>query len=96
MEIILDINVSISRAYDIIKSAKVQVLVICATSKTFVIGMNAGINKIYSDAIRNGAIVKLLIPYGDRIETIVKVLKMLVPQVDIKIPDKSLEAKSQF
>ena len=84
---------SISRAYDIIKSAKEQVLVSWATSKTFVIGMNAGINKIYSDAIRNGAIVKLLVPYGDRIEIIVKDLKMLVPEIDIKIADIGLQTK---
>ncbi len=92
-EIIQDTKVSISRANNIIKSAKEQVVIIWATSKTFIIGMNAGIDKIYSDAIRNGAIVKLLIPYGDRVETIVKDLKMLVPQVDIKIADKSLETK---
>jgi two-component system, OmpR family, sensor histidine kinase VicK len=92
-EIIQDTKVSISRAYDIIKSAKEQVLVIWATSKTFVIGMNTGIDKIYSAAIRNGAIVKLLIPYGDRIDAIIKDLKMLVSQVNIKIADKSLETK---
>jgi signal transduction histidine kinase len=92
-EIIQDTTVSISRAYDIIKSAKEQVLVIWATSKTFVIGMNAGVDKLYSDVIRNGAIVKLLIPYGNRVETIVKDLKMLVPQINIKIADKSLETK---
>jgi hypothetical protein len=92
-EIIQDTKVSISRAHDIIKSAKEQVLVIWATSKTFVIGMNMGIDKIYSAAIRNGAIVKLLIPYGDRIETIIKDLQMLVPQVNIKIADENLETK---
>jgi signal transduction histidine kinase len=92
-EIILDTKVSISRAYDIIKSAKEHVLVIWATSKTFVIGMNAGIDRLYTDAIRNGAIVKLLIPYGDNLETLVKDLKKVVPQVDIKIADKSLETK---
>jgi hypothetical protein len=92
-EIIQDTKVSISRAYDIIKSAKEQVLVILATSRTFIIGMNAGIDKLYSDAIRNRATVKLLIPYGDEIETIIKDLKMLVPQVDIKIADKTLETR---
>ncbi|MBV9668502.1 MAG: HAMP domain-containing histidine kinase, partial [Nitrososphaeraceae archaeon] len=92
-EIIQDTKVSISRASDIIKSAKEQVLVSWATSKTFVIGMNAGINKIYSDAIRNGATVKLLVPYGDRIEIRVKDLKMLVPEIDIKIADTSLQTK---
>ena len=92
-EIIQDTKVSISRASDIIKSAKEQVLVIWATSKTFVIGMNAGVDKLYSDAIRNGAIVKLLVPYGDGMETKVKDLKKLVPEIDIKIADKSLETK---
>ena len=92
-EIIHDTKVSISRAYDIIKSAEEQVLVIWATSNTFIIGVNAGVDKIYSDAIHNGAIVKLLIPYGDRIENIVKDLKMLVPQIDIKVADKGLETK---
>jgi two-component system sensor histidine kinase VicK len=67
--------------------------VIWATSKTFVIGMSMGVAKIYADAERNGATVKLLIPYGERIEIIIKDLKMLVPQVDIKIADKSLETK---
>jgi two-component system sensor histidine kinase VicK len=43
---------------------------IWATSKTFVIGMNAGVDKLYSYAISNGAIVKLLIPYGDRADSI--------------------------
>ncbi len=92
-EIILDTKVSISRAYDIIKSAKEQVLVIWATSKTFVIGIKAGIDKIFSDAIRNGAIVKLLIPYGDEMETRINNLKKLVPEIDIKIANKSLETK---
>jgi signal transduction histidine kinase len=55
--------------------------------------MNAGIDKLYSDAISNGAIVKLLIPYGDEMESRINDLKMLVPEIDIKIADKSLETK---
>jgi signal transduction histidine kinase len=92
-EIIQDTKESIARANNVIKSAKEQVLMTWATSKTFIIGMKAGIDKLYSDAIRNGAIVKLLIPYEERAQTIVKDLKKLVPQVDIKIADKSLETK---
>ena len=92
-EIIQDTKESISRANNIIKSAKEQVLVIWATSKTFVIGMNAGVDKLYSDAISNGAIVKLLIPYVDEMETIVRDLKKLVPEIDIKIAEKTLETK---
>jgi len=92
-EIIQDTRLSISRSLDIIKSAAKEVLVIWATSKTFVIGMTMGIAKIYADAVCNGAKVKLLVPYGERIEIIIKDLKTLVPQLDIKIADKSLETK---
>ena len=91
-EIIQDTKLSISRSLDIIKSAK-EVLVIWATSKTFVIGMTTDIAKIYADAVCNGAKVKLLVPYAERIEIIIKDLKTLVPQLDIKIADKSLETK---
>jgi two-component system, OmpR family, sensor histidine kinase VicK len=94
-EIIQDTKVSISRAHDIIKSAKEEVLVIWATSKTFAIGMidSTIAAKIYADAVHNGAAVKLLVPYGERIDIIIKDLKMRVPQVNVKIADKSLETK---
>ncbi|NAL78938.1 sensor histidine kinase, partial [Nitrososphaera sp. AFS] len=69
------------------------VLMIWATSNTFAIGMNAGVDKLYSDAIHNGAVVKLLIPYGSEMETIIKDLKMSIPRVNVRIADKSLETK---
>jgi two-component system sensor histidine kinase VicK len=92
-ELIHDTKVSISRSLSIIKSAKKEVLVIWATARTFLIGMDMGIAEIYADAIRNGALVKLLIPYGDDIEIFAKDLKTLAPQVETKIADKSLETK---
>ena len=92
-EIIQDIKLSISRANDLIKSAKEHVLMIWATSNTFAIGMNAGVDKLYSDAIHNGAVVKLLIPYGNEMENIIKDLKMSIPRVNVRIADKSLETK---
>ena len=92
-EIIQDTKVSISRSLSIIKSAKKEVLVIWATYKTFAIGIGMDVAEIYAQAIRNGAAVKLLVPYGDRIEAITKELKMLTPQVNIRIADKSLETK---
>jgi hypothetical protein len=92
-EIVQDTKVSISRSLSIIKSAKKEVLVIWATYKTFVLGMGMSVTQIYAHAIHNGAAVNLLIPYGDGIETIIKDLKMLVPQIDIRIADNSLETK---
>lgn len=92
-EIIRDTKVSIAHAIDIIKSAKKEVMVIWATSKTFVIGMNSGLAELYTNAIHNGAKVRLLIPNGQDIEHTANILKMSVPQVDIRIADKNLETK---
>ena len=92
-EIIQDTKLSIARSVDIIKSAKEEVLVIWATSKTFAIGVNTGLTELYTHATRNGAKIRLLIPYGESIEDTTNNLKMAVPQVDIRIADKSLETK---
>jgi len=92
-EIIRDTKVSIAHAIDIIKSAQKEVMVIWATSKTFVIGMNSGLAELYTNAIHNGAKVRLLIPNGQDIEHTANILKMSVPQVDIRIADKNLETK---
>jgi len=92
-EIIQDTKLSIARSVDIIKSAKEEVLVIWATSKTFAIGVNTGLAELYTHATRNGAKVRLLIPHGESIEDTTNNLKMAVPQVDIRIADKSLETK---
>ena len=92
-EVIQDTKISIARSIDIIKSAKEEVLVIWATSKTFAIGMNKGLAELYTHAIRNGAKVRLLIPFGESLEDTTDNLKMAVPQLDIRIADKSLETK---
>jgi two-component system sensor histidine kinase VicK len=92
-EIIQDTKISIARSIDIIKSAKEEVLVIWATSKTFAIGMNKGLAELYTHAIRNGAKVRLLIPFGESLEDTTDNLKKAVPQLDIRIADKSLETK---
>jgi signal transduction histidine kinase len=85
--------VSTAHAIDIKKSAKKEVMVIWATSKTFVIGMNSGLAELYTYAIRNGAKVRLLIPHGQNIEHTTNNLKDSVPQLDIRIADKNLETK---
>jgi two-component system, OmpR family, sensor histidine kinase VicK len=53
----------------------------------------SNISSSADQAVRNGARVKLLIPYGERTEIIAKDLKALSPEVDIRIADKSLETK---
>jgi signal transduction histidine kinase len=92
-EFILDTKISITRALGIISSAQKDVLVIFATSKTFALSMSMGISQIYLKAINNGAKIRLLIPDGEQIEQIVNELKSAVPEVNVRIADKSLQTK---
>jgi two-component system, OmpR family, sensor histidine kinase VicK len=92
-EFILDTRISITRALNIISSAQKEVLAIFATSKTFALAMDMDVSKIYRKAINNGAKIRLLIPDGEQIERIVNELKSAVPQVYVRIADKSLQTK---
>jgi two-component system sensor histidine kinase VicK len=92
-EFILDTKISITRALSIISSAQNDVLVIFATSKTFALSMSMGISQIYLKAINNGAKIRLLIPDGEQIEQTVNELKSAVPEVNVRIADKSLQTK---
>jgi signal transduction histidine kinase len=62
-------------------------------AKQYLFGTLWNISSSADQAVRNGARVKLLIPYGERTEIIAKDLKALSPEVDIRIADKSLETK---
>ena len=92
-EFILDTKISITRALSIISSAQKDVLVIFATSKIFALSRSMGISQIYLKAINNGAKIRLLIPEGEQIEQIVNELKSAVPEVNVRIADKSLQTK---
>ena len=92
-EFILDTKISITRALSIISSLKKTYLVIFATSKTFALSMSMGISQIYLKAINNGAKIRLLIPDGEQIEQTVNELKSAVPEVNVRIADKSLQTK---
>ena len=92
-EFILDTKISITRALSIISSAQKDILVIFATSKTFALSMSMGISQIYLKAINNGAKIRLLIPDGEQIEQTVNELKSAVPEVNVRIADKSLQTK---
>jgi signal transduction histidine kinase len=93
IEVIPDTNVSISRSLDLIKSAVKEVLVIFATSETFSLAMNMGILQLYKEVTQNGAKIRLLIPDSQQSQWIVNELKSVVPQVDVRIADKSLQTR---
>jgi two-component system sensor histidine kinase VicK len=93
IEVIPDTKVSISRSLDLIKSAVKEVLVIFATSETFSLAMNMGILQLYKEVTQNGAKIRLLIPGSQQSQWIVNELKSVVPQVDVRIADKSLQTR---
>ena len=92
-EFILDTKVSITRALNITSSAQKEVLAIFATSRTFALAMGMGVSQIYRNAINSGAKISLLIPDGEGVEQIINEIKSTVPQVYVRIADKSLQTK---
>ncbi len=92
IEVIPDTKVSI-RSLDLIKSAVKEVLVIFATSKTFSVAMNMGVSQLYREVIHNGAKIRLLIPDSQESQRILNELKSVVPQVEVRIADKSLQTR---
>lgn len=92
-EIIQDTKVSINLSLNIIKSAKDEVLLVWATSKTFILAVRMGVAKIYADAAHKGVKIKLLIPYGDGIEDVIREIKTSVPQLQIRIADINLQTR---
>jgi two-component system, OmpR family, sensor histidine kinase VicK len=92
-EFILDTKVSITRALNITSSAQKEVLAIFATSRTFALAMGMGVSQIYRNAINSGAKIRLLIPDGEGVEQIINEIKSTVPQVYVRIADKSLQTK---
>ena len=93
IEVIPDTKVSISRSLNLIKSAVKEVLVIFATSETFSLAMNMGILQLYKEVTQNGAKIRLLIPDSQKSRWIVNELKSVVPQVGVRIADKSLQTR---
>jgi signal transduction histidine kinase len=93
IEVIPDTKVSISRSLELIKSAVKEVLVIFATSETFSLAMNMGILQLYKEVTQNGAKIRLLIPDSQKSQWIVNELKSVVPQVGVRIADKSLQTR---
>jgi signal transduction histidine kinase len=93
IEVIPDTKVSISRSLNLIKSAVKEVLVIFATSETFSLAMNMGVLQLYKEVTQNGAKIRLLIPDSQKSQWIVNELKSVVPQVGVRIAEKSLQTR---
>ena len=93
IEIIQNPTGSIKRAYDLIKSAQEEVLRIFSSIHAFRRQVRLGIMHLFKDAIERGIRVRILIAADqNEVIQIVNEVNLVLPQLDIKNVDKSLES----
>jgi signal transduction histidine kinase len=92
IEIIQNSRESIKIAFDIIDSAKVEVLKIFPSVNALRRQMRAGVLRIYKKALEAGIRVRILIP-GDehQITELINEITLVLPQLEIRSISKSLE-----
>ena len=82
---------SITLAYDIVKSAKDEVLRIFPSIKGFRRQTRIGILHLFKEALERGVKVRILIPADEQqIIQITNEVSLALPQIDIRSIDKSL------
>ena len=93
IEIIQNPTGSIKRAYDLIESAKEEVLRIFSSTHAFRRQTRLGIMHLFKDAVERNVRVRILIPADqNEIIRIVNEVNLALPQIDIASVDKSLES----
>ena len=94
IKIIQNPKESIKLAYDIVKSAKNEVLKIFPSIKAFRRQTRIGIMHLFKDAIERGVKVRILIPADEQqIIQISNEVSLALPQIDIRSIDESLRTR---
>ena len=92
VEIIENPEESLALSYDIVKSAKVEVLRIFPSINAFRRNVRAGIMHLFKEILDRGIKVKILIPSDDiQIVEILNEVTLAFPLLDIRSIDKSLQ-----
>jgi signal transduction histidine kinase len=93
IEIITSPSYSIKRAYDLINLAQEEVLRIFSSINAFHRQTRLGIMQLFKDAVERGVRVRILIPADQKeITLIVSEVNLVLPQLEIRSVDKSLES----
>jgi signal transduction histidine kinase len=93
IEIIQNPTGSIKRAYDLIKSAEGEVLRIFSSIHAFRRQVRLDVMHLFKDAVERGLRVRILIPADqNEVLQIVNEVNLVLPQLDIRSVDKSLES----
>jgi two-component system sensor histidine kinase VicK len=90
LEFIPNPRESIKRAWDLIKSAKQEVMVMLSSPNTFRRQFAVGGLEAIQQAVRNGARVKLLIPSDRDIARTLSQVRSVLPQAEFRAMDASL------
>ena len=94
IKIIQNPKESIKLAYDIVKSAKNEVLKIFPSIKAFRRQTRIGIMHLFKDAVERGVKVRILIPADEQqIIQISNEVSLALPQIDIRSIDESLRTR---
>ena len=94
IKIIQNPKESIKLAYDIVKSAKNEVLKIFPSIKAFRRQTRIGIMHLFKDAVERGVKIRILIPADEQqIIQISNEVSLALPQIDIRLIDESLRTR---
>lgn len=90
VEVISNPKVSIKRAWDLIRSAKREVMVMLSSPTAFRRQLAMGGLEVIQEAVKNGAKVKLLVPSDRNVAQTLSQVKSALPQVEFRAMDASL------
>jgi signal transduction histidine kinase len=93
IEIMHNPKQALERAWNIIQSSHREVLLMFSTTGAFQRQLQMGGLEIIKAAIKSGTRVKVLLPADDQIKGAIALAKEQLPQVEIRMMDKSLQAK---
>lgn len=90
VEVISNPRQSIKRAWDLLKSAKQEVMVMLSSPTAFRRQLEMGGLEVIQEAVKNGAKVKLLIPSDRNVAQTLSQVKLVLPQAEFRAVDASL------
>ena len=93
IEIMHNPKQALERAWNMITSSQREVLLMFSTTGAFQRQLQMGGLEIIKAAIKSGTKVKVLLPADDQIKGAIALARAQLPQVEIRMMDKSLHAK---
>jgi two-component system sensor histidine kinase VicK len=93
IEIMRNPKQALERAWNTIRSSQHEVLLMFSTTGAFQRQLHMGGLEIIKEAVKSGTKVQILLPADDQIKRAIALTNAQLPQVEIRMMDKSLYAK---